>query len=192
MRRIYSTEMRAKGDDSPMIEGFSTLFDVESPNWEGFVEVVHKGFFDEVLEDDVVAMWEHNSEYPLAAVRNKTLTLKIEDKGVRYSFAPTETTYSRDLYTNIKTGLVDQSSFGFMVKRDGGQTWEEREDGTVVRHLIRASKWIDVSPVTHAYYPQTSVVARSIQEEYTEFMETRKKTSYHDWIGLELQLMALK
>lgn len=191
MRRYFNTEIRAKGDDSPKIEGFSTLFDVKSPNWEGFVEVVHRGFFDDVLEDDVVAMWEHDSRYPLAGVRNGTLSLTVDEKGVKYAFEPTQTTYSRDLLTNVRSGLVNQSSFGFMVKSEGGQSWEELEDGTVVRHLIKASKWLDVSPVTHAYYPETTVIARNIRQEYDQFMETRKKTSYHDWIDYELRLMEL-
>lgn len=191
IRRFYKTEIRAKGEESPVIEGYSTLFDVESPNWEGFIEVVHKGFFDDVIEDDVVAMWEHDSKYPLAARRNGTLSLEIDEKGARYGFEPTQTSYSKDLLSNVRSGLVNQSSFGFMVKRDGGQSWEEKSDGTVVRHLLKASRWLDVSPVTHAYYPDTTVVARNIRHEYDRFMETRKKTSYHDWIGLELQLMTL-
>lgn len=192
IRRYYKTEIRAKGDERPVIEGYSTLFDIESPNWEGFTEIVHKGFFDDVLDDDVVAMWEHDSRYPLAAKRNGTLALEIDEKGAKYFFSPSNTSYSQDLLSNVRSGLVNQSSFGFIVKRDGGQSWEEKEDGTIVRHLLKASRWLDVSPVTHAYYPDTTVIARSIKQEYNHFLETRASKSYHDWIGLELQLMQLK
>lgn len=189
IRRNFGSEIRAKGEDTkPIIEGYSTLFDVESPNWEGFIEVVHKGFFDDVLSDDVVAMWEHDSKYPLAGVRNKTLNIDIDDKGVKYAFNPSDTSYSIDLLKNVKAGLVNQSSFGFFVKKDGGQSWEEKSDGTIVRHLLKAAKWVDVSPVTHAYYPDTTVVARSIQQDYKSFLDTRKRKTYY-WCDLELQLI---
>ena len=192
IRRYYNAEVStiSRGTDDPIIEGVSTLFDVESPNWEGFIEVVHKGFFDDVVDDDVVALLEHDGKYPLAGVRNNTLVLNIDDVGVTYSFVPSSTSYSRDLLSNVRSGLINQSSFSFSVTGDG-QQWEELPDGTIKRHLIKAERWFDVSPVTHAYYPETTVVTKNIKQEYSEFLATRQKTSYHDWIGLELDLLKL-
>lgn len=191
MRRYYKTELRAVGEEgqAPVIEGMSTLFNVRSPNWQGFTEVVHPEFFSEVMDDDVVAMWEHDPKMPLAGVRNGTLELRISKKGVTYRFEPTATTYAQDLLVNIRSGLVNQSSFGFVPEE---VDWETEEDGTVVRHLLKAAKWFDVSPVTHGYYPQTSVkIGRSLREEYHEFLETRNKVSYHDWMDLDLELLRL-
>lgn len=185
IRRNHKTELRTQDDESGRIEGISTLFGVESPNYGGIIEITHKGFFDGVTTKDVVAMWEHDSAMPLAAVRNGTLSLDIDDVAVKYGFEATETSYSKDLLINVRSRLVDQSSFGFYVK---SQEWEERDDGTLVRHLIKAEKWIDVSPVTHAYYPDTSVVAKSLRSAYNDFLETRPKVSYH-WMDLDLKLL---
>lgn len=143
------------------------------------------------MDDDVVAMWNHDSSMPLAGVRNATLSLSIDEIGVHYDFESNGTSYSKDLLINISSGLVDQSSFGFYIKENGGESWEVKEDGTIVRHLLKASKWLDVSPVTHAYYPQTSVIVKSIRQDYNRFLETRKPVLYHDFMDCDIALAGL-
>ncbi len=153
----------------------------------GFTEVVLPGFFDDLEERDVVAMLEHLPQYPLAAEKNGSLTIDINEKGVQYSFEASDTTYSEDLLKNVRSGLIDQSSFGFVpFKGERGEEWE-RKGTKLVRYLKRAKVWFDVSPVTHAAFPDTTVALRS----YEKFLAERKSKSYH-WIDMDLKLKKYK
>jgi len=187
--RTYKSEFRNIGEDSPRIEGYSTLFNTESRTFSSsigeFVEIVTKNAFDGADTSNVVAMWEHKSEFPLAATRNNTLDLEIDERGVKYAFSPSETTYSKDLLINIRSGLVNQSSFGFtFAPGDEGQEWERRDDGKLVRYIKRIQDWFDVSPVTHAAFPDTSVAERS----YKHFIEERKAKTYYGFGRFAMRL----
>ncbi len=131
-----------------------------------------------------MALWNHDPNFPLGGTRDGRLSLREDDHGLFSEVRPTNTTYSRDLLTNITEGVIRQQSFGFQVEPNGDQ-WTEDSEGLPLRHL-RAVKLFDISIVTFPAYRQTSAdVRRLVQEaglEYRSFCWTAVRV----YSGLEL------
>jgi len=162
-RRITTrkVELRA-GDteDSKKIVGYGAVFEAKSENLGGFREIIKRGAFDDVMQDDVRGLFNHNNDIILGRRSSGTLALSIDDIGLRYEIDPPDTQLVRDMVlTPISRGDIDQSSFGFFVGED---TWEEDRDGLVTRTIIKVDQLLDVSPVTFAAYPDTEVALRKL------------------------------
>lgn len=154
-------EVRNVGpDDKPTIVGYGAVFETKSENLGGFTEIIERGAFDDVMDDDVRALFNHDNNIILGRRASGTLSLSIDDIGLRYEIDPPDTQLIRDMVlTPINRGDVTQSSFGFYVGED---TWEEDRDGTVTRTIIKVEELLDVSPVTFAAYPDTDVALRKL------------------------------
>lgn len=158
----FTIEARAEeGADVPIIRGHAAVFDKLSENLGGFRERIAPGAFDSVLEDDVRALFNHDGNLILGRTRAGTLRLFLDDVGLGYELTPPDTQAGRDLMTSIKRGDVSQSSFAFRVAA-GGDSWDEDEDGVIIRTITKFGRLFDVSPVTFPAYPDTSVAARSL------------------------------
>ena len=156
-RRYFGTEVkreqRAVGDQSTnVIEGMAALFNniTRIGNW--FDEEILPGAFDDVLDDDVRCLFNHNPNFVLARSENGkgTLTLKLTSEGLKYSYVTPERSYARDLEDAIDKGDITGSSFAFRIKE---QKWIQREDDVELRQIVKFEKLIDVSPVTFPAYP---------------------------------------
>lgn len=153
-------EMRAKGGtDVPVIRGHAAVFNQLSEDLGGFREQIAPGAFtDAIKQDDVRALWNHNSDYVLGRNRSGTLTLAEDARGLAVEIDAPDTQWARDLLVSLKRGDVNQMSFGFSL-RPNGQDWAKDDSGQVVRTLKRLRLY-DVSPVTYPAYPQTDVGVR--------------------------------
>lgn len=153
-------EVRAEGEEKPAtIEGHAAIYNsVADLGW--FHEEILPGAFDEVLNDDVRALFNHDPNLILArSVNGKgTLTLSVDERGLKYAFEAPDTTAGRDLKTNIELGNISQSSFGFRVKED---IWHHREGMPDLRQVVKYKRLFDVSPVTYPAYTDTTVAKRS-------------------------------
>lgn len=182
-RRFFSVrELRAglSGDNKPTIEGYAAVFNQQSDDLGGFIEVIEPGFFDDVLEQDVRALWNHDDDSVLGRTKAGTLELKQDETGL-YQITyppvvpPDAATWAQDAMISIRRGDVDQMSFAFIVKSTGsgdavdGDEWQ-RLDGKTIRFLKAGGcrELLDVSPVTYPAYPQTnvSVSTRSRFEQF--------------------------
>lgn len=153
---------QAEGE-SRTVFGYAALFDVETMLWEGYYEVIARGAFDNVLEDDVRALFNHDNNLILART-GTTLEIGVDDKGLWYRFEAPNTTAGNDLVENIRLGNVTQSSYGFKSKENSYN--EELREGVYVeiRTILEIKKLFDVSPVTYPAYETTEVSLRSLQE----------------------------
>lgn len=170
-----SVEFRAAAEESQSskVFGYAAKFDTRSSNLGSsdyqFFEIIQPGAFDDVLNDDVRALFNHDSNAILARSKNGEGSLKIgvDAVGLWYEFEAPDTQVGRDLVTSLKRGDVDQSSFSFTVSRDG-QKWEETKDGDgptiFTRTISKVSALFDVSPVTYPAYPDATVALRSLEE----------------------------
>lgn len=165
-------EIRAAAEtEKPRVRGYAAKFNVESEilgtHERQFREVIAPGAFDNVLGDDVRALFNHDPNFILArAVDGKgTLTIGVDETGLFYEFEPPDTQAGRDLVVSINRGDITQSSFSFTVEKDN---WEgAREgDGTLIarRTIEKFGRLYDVSPVTYPAYPDATVALRSLQE----------------------------
>jgi uncharacterized protein len=168
LRTYQLVEIRAEGGDdgkAARIEGIAAVYNqptrINTP-FGSYVEQIEPGFFRDVMEDDARGLWNHNTDLVLGRRKAGTLELRDEKAGLGTVIYPPDTQWGRDAVTSIKRGDVDQMSFAFTVK-EGSDEWKENEDGVMVRTLKAGAckQLYDVSPVTFAAYPQTSVGVRS-------------------------------
>jgi len=170
-----SVELRAaaESESTPKVRGYAAKFDSPSENLGSeqyqFREIIKPGAFDDVLNDDVRALFNHESSAILARSKNGEGSLKIgaDEVGLWYEFEAPDTQVGRDLVTSLKRGDVDQSSFSFTVNEDG-QSWKETKEGDgpsiITRTITKIKRLFDVSPVTYPAYPDATVALRSLQE----------------------------
>jgi HK97 family phage prohead protease len=150
-------------DTTPsIIEGYAALYnEVADLRW--FKEKIAQGAFDDVLTDDVRALFNHDPNYVLArSVEGKgTLKLSVDEKGLKYSFEVDKgISYVADLARSIERGDVNQSSFGFTIAEE---SWDYTDPNMAVRTITKIGRLYDVSPVTYPAYEGTTVSARSLE-----------------------------
>lgn len=170
---VGAVELRADGEGKPSkVRGYAAVFGKRSSNLGSdnyqFFEIINPGAFDDVLKDDVRALFNHDPNFILARSKagDGTLTIGSDSTGLWYEFTPPDTNAGRDLAESLKRGDVDQSSFAFSLTGDG-QKWEETREGektVVVRTISKVSRLYDVSPVTYPAYPDATVALRSLEE----------------------------
>ena len=120
---------------------------------------------------DVRGLFNHDSNFVLGRNKADTLKVKTNANGLQYEIDLPDTQTIRDLVLEpIKRGDVDQSSFGFIVGQ-GNESWDENDDGVLIRTIHKIRELFDVSPVTFPAYRDTTVGARSMQT----FVENREQ-----------------
>ena len=164
---LRTAEVRAAGDDSLVVEGYASNFDVEY-DLGYFKESVARGAFDDVMQDDVRFLLNHTGA-PLARTTNGTLELSIDETGLKYRAALADTQDGRDLYKLIKRGDITQSSFAFTIDND---EWSEDRS---TRTITKIGRLLDTSAVTYPASPSTTVAARNMAAAAQEAEELKSE-----------------
>ncbi|MFD0762989.1 HK97 family phage prohead protease [Lutibacter aestuarii] len=155
-------EKREEGDENKpaVIEGIAARFNSRTKIGNWFEEEILPGAFDDVLKDDVRCLFNHNPNYVLARSVNGegTLTLTVDNEGLKYRYETPNVSYANDLAENIRLGNVSQSSFAFKAKE---VVWRELSEEMDLRQIVKVEKLYDVSPVTYPAYQDTTVAKRS-------------------------------
>lgn len=185
---VGSVELRKmdgdKNDKKRTVRGYAAKFGVRSENLGGknwqFYETIERGAFDDVMENDVRALFNHDANLILARSKGGkgTLRMGVDETGLWYEFDAPATRAGDDLLVSLERGDVDQSSFAFTVDRDG-QVWTERTENEVTvaeRTIKKVKRLYDVSPVTYPAYADTSVAVRSLEEAKAGEAEAAKQT----------------
>jgi hypothetical protein len=157
--RSIACEFRADEEDGVTIEGYAARYDEETEIGGQFVERISRGAFSEADMSNVVALFNHDWNMPLARV-GRGLELWDDGQGLKYRFKLGNQSYAKDLAENIRTGNVSTSSFGFTVEKD---RWEKRGNQPL-RIIERVKKLYDVSPTTQGAYPTTDVAISRMME----------------------------
>ena len=170
-QRAYDGELKA-AVEGRTVEGYASVFNSMSEDLGGFREIILPGAFSEVLDNDVRALYNHDSNYLLARTTSGTLELKEDDKGLYYRFEMPNTSYGNDMLELFRRGDLTQSSFGFTVEKDN---WR-MEDGQQVRYIERVGSLFDVSPVVFPAYSQASSGLRSAEPNGESEAEVARET----------------
>jgi HK97 family phage prohead protease len=157
-QRAYDGELKA-AVEGRTVEGYASVFNSMSEDLGGFREIILPGAFSNVLDNDVRALYNHDSNYLLARTSSGTLELKEDDKGLYYRFEMPNTSYGNDMLELFRRGDLSQSSFGFTVEKD---SWK-LENGQHVRYIERVGSLFDVSPVVYPAYTAASSGLRSAE-----------------------------
>ena len=153
-----------------IIEGYAAKYETET-NIGPFMESISRGAFDNVLENDVRALINHDPSLVLGRTSAGTLELTSDDVGLKYRVKLGNQQYATDLYESIQRGDISQSSFAFTIK---DQTWSEDRSS---RKVNEVAQLLDVSPVTYPAYKEATVVAREEEEEAKEIRTAEVKPS---------------
>tara|TARA_R100000700_G_scaffold39868_1_gene53730 strand:+ start:5224 stop:6324 length:1101 start_codon:yes stop_codon:yes gene_type:complete len=199
-RNFINSEIRVANSESREVVGYASVFtDAEgnpalSENLGGFREKIAPEAFDSVLQNDVRALFNHDPNYILGRTTAGTLSLSVDERGLKYNFTAPDTTYGRDLMVSLERGDVNQSSFGFIVEDD---SWDEDEEGNTIRTIKKVGRLLDVSPVVYPAYPDAEVGKRSFltYRAAKEKQENKKQEDYlikMDLLNRKLKLLKLK
>jgi len=163
LRQFPLTELRVvRSDDEPTkIVGHAAVFNKWSEDLGYCKEMIRPGAFKKSIKnDDIRALWNHDSNFVLGRNGAGTLELAEDKTGLYVEILPPDTQWARDAMVSIERGDVDQMSFGFFTIKD---QWDESKE-PAERELIEVEVF-DVSPVTYPAYPQTDVAVRSNESD---------------------------
>jgi HK97 family phage prohead protease len=175
---LLAVESRSEDDGSEReyVVGYAAKFGVLSLDLGDFVERIDPGAFGLVAERrgrrkplETRALWNHDPNYPLARYPG-TLRMTVDEVGLRYEFPVPDTSYGRDIASNIRAGIVKGSSFSFTVP-SGGDSWAV-EDGRSVRTIQKIDTLLDVGPVTFPAYPDADV--KVAQRSFDQYRQQRE------------------
>lgn len=139
--RCYSGEVRAeqRTDEPTRILGYGSVFNSRSEPLWGFREIIKPGAFDDVLNDDVRGLFNHDPNFILGRSAAGTLSLSVDERGLRYDITAPDTQTIRDLVlAPMMRGDINQSSFAFRVSHDG-ENWYQDDEGVVIREISKFS-----------------------------------------------------
>lgn len=172
------TELGApKIGEGRTIEGYAVIFGQESrvlydkEKRRAFVEVIEKGAITEELlrSCDVKAVLEHNKQRLLARSGSGTLTLELDNYGLKYRFDAPNTPDGNFAVEMIKRGDIFGSSFAYFTNdKDKSKVTYSMKDGLVLRTVHRIDRITDISPVADPAFFGTDVTVRSMDDMIAE------------------------
>ena len=177
--RQCSVEFNA-APESATIEGRAIPFNVQSPNREGFREMITPEAVEGVLEkSDIFLLYNHDRSNGFLA-RNKmgkgSLSIDVREDGVYFSFVPGSDNLSKYIKDRIVRGDLDEMSWAFTVAED---RWEKQADGVYDRTITKFDKIYDFSIVDQSYYGLENAVGckrfAEIQEADRKALEEARK-----------------
>lgn len=167
---VRDIEARQAEDGTMRMAGYAAVFNEPSLPLP-FIEKIAPGAFTKTLQEtpDVRLLANHEG-LPMARTKNGTMRLYEDETGLYFEAELANTQESRDLYTLVERGDVDQMSFAFRVIR---QKWNDDRTERMLTEVSLADG--DVSIVTYPAYPATSVEAReAIKRAILEIKEGRE------------------
>lgn len=155
------------------VEGYATTFEpyvLFYRNNTPIYEKIDRNAFNNAIMDNVIFQYDHEGK-PLARQSNNTLGLEVNESGLFIWADLSKTQASRELYEEIKCGMITQMSWRFTMF----DNTEEFDDETRTILIKQIREVFDVSAVSIPANNSTSIYARSkdLVEEYYAG-ETRK------------------
>lgn len=188
--RSFGESAAPKHIEGRTIEGYAVVFNRDSQimfdreKKRCFIERISpNAITPELLQrSDVKALLEHNKERLLARSfkGQGSLTLSIDDYGVKYRFEAPETVDGDTALELVRRGDFFGSSFAYTADEKSGVKYEKRSDGILQRTVDLASGFYDISIVSNPAYFGTNVNVRSLDSFFEETEESPVDESYKD------------
>ena len=191
-KRFFNIETRVSSQgNKKIVRGHAAVFGELSEDLGGFREMINPNAFDDVLDNDVRAFFNHDPNFLLARTSAGTLRLSVDEKGLSYEFDVPETTFGRDLLVSMERGDITQSSFAFTISEDSWSTTSEGE----IRTIEKVARLYDVSPVSIPAYPSANdlTIAQRSKELYNNKTKKQNEIKRHlGVLGLKINLLKKK
>ncbi|ACT00214.1 HK97 family phage prohead protease [Paenibacillus sp. JDR-2] len=179
IRASALTETEGDEEQALYVEGYACRFNETTVLYEygdmQYKEKVAPTALADADMSDVIFNYNHGGKV-MARTRNKTLELKVDNKGLFIRARLDGTEEGRKLYEEIKGGYIDRMSYAYTVKE------ASYDNETRTRTVLRIKKVYDVSAVDIPAYDTTSISARSAfemviekEEQVAVAAERRKK-----------------
>jgi len=178
--RVANAKLDANQDGSLKVSGYVNKTEQLSEVLGGakrFVEKIAKGAFAQAIKNatEIDFLAEHDSKKILASTRNGSLALREDEQGLFMSATITPTSWGKDYYALIQSGILQNMSFGFRSVRD---SWKALGNGLYER-TIHEMELFEVSVVKDPAYSQSTIAARGInlveEVEIPSLAETKKE-----------------
>jgi HK97 family phage prohead protease len=156
-------------------------------------EQVDKDAFNDADMSDVIMQYDHRGRV-FARIRNNTLELRTDAKGLFVSANLGGTEIGRQLYEEIRGGYTDKMSFAFTVSGDRLERFEENNRRVYLRTITQINKVFDVSAVSIPANDGTSISARSfvdgiLSEEKAEALRKFEAEQKRKKLQIKLRLI---
>lgn len=169
--RMAELRMAEAVNEDLLVTGYPVVYD--SPTvifeYEGikYCEMIKRGALDRADMSDVPFKYNHSSDVMvMARTRNRTLSLVIDEKGLRMTANLARTTAGRDLYELIRRKDIDKMSFAFAVEKD---SYDVQTRTRVIEKIRRIG---DVSAVDSPAYDKATI---SVRDYFSARAEMEKK-----------------
>lgn len=183
----YRTASAVPSADGDTVTGLVTPFSTETVIGDlkrgGFREQIAPGAFKKTLQErDIVFLWNHNADMPLARTSAGNLSLREADDGLHADATPVDTSYGADLVKLTRAGVVKGMSFGFEVVKDD---WTD-DDGRASNPQIGTHRTVhevrlhEVSAVTFPAYESTKFGVRDAVNAARRIEERDNPKPYGD------------
>jgi len=175
--RILSAPMEPAADTDFVVRGYATTFDDPYVlyEYEGnqYKEVIDRHALDEADMSDVIMQYDHSGRV-FARQSNGSLKLTPDEHGLKIEADLSRSAGAKELYEEIKAGLITKMSWAFSVDADE----YSRSDRT--RTITRVKRVYDVSAVSIPANPSTDIAARGyfdgvIEAEKAERLEAEQR-----------------
>lgn len=183
-------------DNAYIVEGYAAVFDEVYTLYEDSYlkldEVVLKEAFDDVDLTDVIFQYDHVGRV-FARTSNDTLTLSVDDKGLKIRAYLGGTEEGRNLYEEIKGGYTTKMSWGFSLNRNMDierlESYNKETDKYYELQKIKGiTKIYDVSAVSLPANNATEISARNLAAGEAE----RIKAERQERLNIDKQKLILK
>lgn len=170
-------EFRAAEDEGFIVEGYATTFNdpyvLYSFDGVDYKESIDRRAFDDADMTDVIMQYDHDGKV-FARTSNNTLQLKCDEHGMKVRADLSHSAAARDMYEEIKSGLVTKMSFAFTVTEDSYNKEEH------CRNITKIKKVYDVSAVSIPANPGTEISARNYFEGVIEAEKAERLRAEED------------
>ena len=161
-----------KAEDDYQVRGYATTFNpyVLYEDEAGKVyEQISRDAFQDAKMNDVIMQYDHYGTI-YARQTNGTLEIGVDDHGLYIKADLSKTEASKQLYEQIKSGMITKMSWAFTIA-PGGRTYD-RVSRTI--HINKVREVLDVSAVSRPANDSTEITARAFVNGLEE-AENRKK-----------------
>lgn len=144
-------------DDEMVLKGLIP-YEKQSLNM-GFFEILKRGCFKKTVAEsrDLHFLEEHDPAKLRARGKNGSLKVTEDNEGVHFEVHLVDTQENRDLYTKVRSGLLDNVSFGFQIIKD-------RWDASRTHREVIEARLYEISAVGSPAYEATTLSCRSLSQ----------------------------
>ena len=159
---VPGLEVKENENGRTVIRGYAAVFESESQDLGGFIEVVERGAFDDVMKSNPDVFGKYNHERVIGRTTSGTMRLMVDERGLRYEIDPPRS--AADVVELIERGDVRGSSFAFR-SNPKDESWQRDAGGRMIRRIKKFSYLGDAGPVdTPAYLATETYVSKRALE----------------------------